>query len=69
MVGDNDAIRTSSTRKVTLASVPLEAVRAKMALRKIVFVLYLYIHQTDRNHADKAAGGIAPAAATWVDSL
>ena len=69
MVGDNDAIRTSNTRKVTLVSVPLEAVRAKMALRKIVCMLYLYIHQTDRKHADKAAGATAPAAAAWVDSL
>ena len=69
MVGENDAIGTSNTIKVTSVSVPLEAVRAKMALRKIVCILYLYIHQTDRKHADKAAGATAPAAATWVDSL
>ena len=53
MVSDNDAIGTSNTMKVL--SVPLDAVRAKMAIRKIVCMLYLYIHQTNRKHADKAA--------------
>ena len=67
MVSDSDAIGTSNTMKVL--SVPLDAVRAKMAIRKIVCMLYLYIHQTDRKHADKAAGATAPAAAAWVDSL
>ena len=51
MVSDNDAIGTSNTLKVL--SIPLEA---KMAVRKIVCMLYLYIHQTNRKHADKAAG-------------
>ena len=36
--------------------VPLDAVRAKMAIRKIVCMLYVYIHQTARKRADKAAG-------------
>ena len=51
MVSDNDAIGTSNAMKVL--SVPLEA---NMAVRKIVCMLYLYIHQTNRKHADKAAG-------------
>ena len=54
MVSDNDAIGTSNTMKVL--SVPIDAVRAKMAIRKIVCMIYLYIHQTTRKHADKAAG-------------
>ena len=51
MVSDNDAIGASNTMKVM--SVPFEA---KLAVRKIVCMLYLYIHQTNRKHADKAAG-------------
>ena len=51
MVSDSDAIGTSNTLKVV--SVPLEA---EMAVRKIGCMLYLYIHQTTRKHADKAAG-------------
>ena len=55
MVSDNDAIGTSNTMKVL--SVPLDAVRAKMAIRKIVCMLYLYIQQTDRKHAEKGSRG------------